>query len=167
MVVLKTSQGDIKLRLDAEKAPITVTNFLQYAKEGHYNGTIFHRVIPNFMIQGGGMSAEMKEKKTRGGIKNESFNGLSNKKYTIAMARTSVPDSASSQFFINTNNNGFLDKKESRDGVGYAVFGEVIEGMDIVDKIEKVKTGARGHHDDVPVTPIEILSVVVEEEAAS
>ncbi len=162
MITLKTSLGDIKLELDEKNAPVTVANFLQYAKEGHYNGTIFHRVIQRFMIQGGGMDAAMKEKKTRSPIKNESTNGLENKKYTIAMARTNVPDSATSQFFINTSDNGFLNKSEAQDGVGYAVFGRVIEGTDIVDQIEKVKTGNKGYHQDVPVQPVEIISVVVE-----
>lgn len=165
MITLKTNKGDIKLSLDAEKAPITVANFIQYAKDGHYNGTVFHRVIKGFMIQGGGMDANMKERKTRPSIKNESSNGLSNEKYTIAMARTSIPDSATSQFFINTSDNDFLDKAQSRDGVGYAVFGKVVEGMDIVDQIELVKTGTKAPHSDVPIEPVEIVSVVVEENA--
>ncbi len=165
MITIKTNKGDIKLQLDEVKAPITVANFIQYAKDGHYDGTIFHRVIPGFMIQGGGMDAKMKERKTRASIKNESSNGLSNRKYSIAMARTSVPDSATSQFFINTSDNGFLDRAQSRDGVGYAVFGAVVEGMDVVDAIEKVKTTSRAPHDDVPVEAVEILSVIVEESA--
>ncbi len=167
MITIKTNKGDIKLQLDEVKAPITVANFIQYAKDGHYDGTIFHRVIPGFMIQGGGMDAKMKERKTRASIKNESSNGLSNRKYSIAMARTSVPDSATSQFFINTSDNGFLDRAQSRDGVGYAVFGAVVEGMDVVDAIEKVKTTSRAPHDDVPVEAVEILSVIVEESAPS
>ena len=159
MTTIKTTKGDIKLKLDSENAPITVANFLEYAKAGHYDGTIFHRVIKDFMIQGGGMDAKMKERATRAPIKNESSNGLANKKYTIAMARTNVPDSATSQFFINTRDNGFLDKSQASDGVGYAVFGVVTEGQDIVDLIGSVKTTNRGHHGDVPVDSIEILSI--------
>lgn len=162
-VILKTSQGDITLELDSQNAPITVENFLKYAKEGHYNGTIFHRVIPGFMIQGGGFSPDMKQKSTRAAIKNESSNGLSNAKYTIAMARTSVPDSATCQFFINTKDNTFLDKAHSQDGVGYCVFGRVTVGSEIVDAIEGVDTTRRSGHSDVPVEPIEILSVEVTE----
>ncbi|MCU0708061.1 MAG: peptidylprolyl isomerase [Pirellula sp.] len=162
-VTLKTSQGDITLELDNQAAPITVENFLKYAKDGHYNGTIFHRVIPGFMIQGGGFSSDMKQKSTRPSIKNESSNGLSNAKYTIAMARTSVPDSATSQFFINTKDNLFLDKANSQDGVGYCVFGKVTTGTEVVDAIEGVDTTRRAGHSDVPVEPIEILSVEVSE----
>lgn len=164
LITIKTSVGDISLELDSAKAPLSVANFIQYAKDGHYNGTIFHRVIDGFMIQGGGMTADMRQKKTRPPIKNESSNGLRNAKYTIAMARTNVPDSATSQFFINTSDNGFLDKAESRDGVGYAVFGHVTDGKDIVDKISVVATSNRGGHGDVPVEPIEIIEVVVVEE---
>jgi len=155
--------GDITLLLDDEKAPASVANFLQYAKDGHYDATIFHRVIDGFMIQCGGMTADMKQKKTRGGIKNEGGNGLKNKKYSIAMARTSVPDSATSQFFINTKDNGFLNRDQSSDGVGYAVFGEVSDGHDVVDEIGKVDTGSKGGHSDVPTTPIEILGVTIVE----
>jgi cyclophilin family peptidyl-prolyl cis-trans isomerase len=162
-VTLKTSQGDITLELDSQAAPITVENFLKYAKDGHYDGTIFHRVIPGFMIQGGGFSSDMKQKSTRPSIKNESSNGLSNAKYTIAMARTSVPDSATSQFFINTKDNLFLDKANSQDGVGYCVFGKVTTGTEVVDAIEGVDTTRRAGHSDVPVEPIEILSVEVSE----
>ncbi len=162
-VTLKTSQGDITLELDSQAAPVTVENFLKYAKDGHYNGTIFHRVIPGFMIQGGGFSSDMKQKSTRPSIKNESSNGLSNAKYTIAMARTSVPDSATSQFFINTKDNLFLDKANSQDGVGYCVFGKVTTGTEVVDAIEGVDTTRRAGHSDVPVEPIEILSVEVSE----
>lgn len=162
MITIKTTKGDIKLELDAEKAPITVANFIEYAKAGHYDGTIFHRVIDGFMIQGGGMDARMKERSTRAPIKNESTNGLENKKYTIAMARTNVPDSATSQFFINTSDNDFLNRSRASDGVGYAVFGEVSEGQDIVDAISGVRTTTRAPHSDVPVEPIEILSIVVE-----
>ena len=160
-IVLKTNKGDITLELDAESTPITVENFLTYAKDGHYTGTIFHRVISGFMIQGGGFSSDMQQKPTRQPIKNESSNGLSNLKYTIAMARTSVPDSATSQFFINTKDNFFLDKKSSQDGVGYCVFGRVIAGTDIIDEIEKVKTTSKSGHQDVPADPIEILSVEI------
>jgi len=153
--------GDITLSLDEKKAPISVANFLQYAKDGHYDGTIFHRVIDGFMIQCGGMTADMKQKKNRGGIKNEGGNGLKNKKYSLAMARTSVPDSATSQFFINTKDNGFLNRDQSSDGVGYAVFGEVTEGLDVVDAIGKVATGNKSGHSDVPTTTIEILGVTI------
>ncbi len=162
-VTLKTSKGDITLELDAEAAPISVANFLQYAKDGHYDGTIFHRVIQGFMIQGGGFSSDMKQKATRATIKNESSNGLSNLKYSIAMARTSVPDSASSQFFINTKDNGFLDKKSSQDGVGYCVFGKVTEGTDVVDAIEAAETTRRSGYSDVPAEVIEIVSVEVKD----
>ena len=164
-VVLKTSAGDITLELDAEAAPITVANFAQYVKDGHYAGTIFHRVIKDFMIQGGGFKPDMSQKKTRGTIKNESSNGLSNLKYTIAMARTSVPDSATSQFFINTKDNFFLDKKASQDGVGYCVFGKVTAGLDVVDKIGTVATTRSGGHSDVPAETIEIVSAEVVEAA--
>lgn len=162
-VTLKTSQGDITLELDSKAAPTTVENFLMYARNGHYNGTIFHRVIEGFMIQGGGFSPDMKQKTTRSPIKNESANGLSNVKYTIAMARTSVPDSATSQFFINTRDNLFLDKANSQDGVGYCVFGKVTAGNDVVDAIEGVATTRRAGHSDVPAEAIEILSVEVSE----
>ena len=154
--------GDITLSLDEAKAPVSVANFVQYANDGHYAGTIFHRVIDGFMIQCGGMTADMKQKKTRGGIKNEGGNGLKNKKYSLAMARTSVPDSATSQFFINTKDNGFLNRDQSSDGVGYAVFGEVTDGFDVVDEIGKVDTGNKGGNGDVPVETIEILEVTIE-----
>jgi peptidyl-prolyl cis-trans isomerase B (cyclophilin B) len=160
-VVLKTNKGDITLELDSEAAPITVENFLTYAREGHYNGTIFHRVIPDFMIQGGGFTPAMNQKKTKASIKNESNNGLSNLKYSIAMARTSVPDSATSQFFINTKDNFFLDRKSSQDGVGYCVFGRVTSGTDVVDAIGKVKTTSVSGHRDVPSESVEILSVEI------
>ncbi len=160
-VVLKTSVGDVTLELDSVAAPITVANFVQYVKDGHYAGTIFHRVIKDFMIQGGGFNPDMTQKKTRATIKNESFNGLSNLKYSIAMARTSVPDSASSQFFINTKDNFFLDKKASQDGVGYCVFGKVTDGVDVVDKIGKVATTRAGGQSDVPAESIEIVSAEV------
>src|SRR4051812_25502023 len=131
-VVMETSQGTIKIELEDDKAPITVKNFLGYVDEGFYDGTIFHRVISNFMIQGGGFEPGMKQKTTKGTIKNESTNGLSNKRGTLAMARTSAPDSATAQFFINVTDNGGLDRSRSQDGVGYCVFGQVIEGMDVV-----------------------------------
>ncbi|HKI33513.1 MAG TPA: peptidylprolyl isomerase [Gemmataceae bacterium] len=158
-VVLETSLGTIKLELDPDKAPLTVQNFLAYVDEGFYDGTVFHRVIANFMIQGGGMEPGLRQKKTKATIKNESANGLSNKRGTVAMARTSVPDSASSQFFINVTDNGFLDRAASRDGVGYCVFGKVVEGLDVVDKIKAVKTTNKGGHGDVPVTDVLIQSV--------
>jgi len=163
MVLITTSLGDIKVELFADKAPVTVQNFLDYAKSGYYVGTTFHRVIPNFMIQCGGITADMKDKREgqKGGIKNESSNGLKNDVGTLAMARTSVPDSATSQFFINTKDNGFLNKDQAQDGVGYAVFGKVVEGMDVVKKIEQVKTTTKGPHQNVPVDPITITAVKV------
>jgi peptidyl-prolyl cis-trans isomerase B (cyclophilin B) len=163
-VVMETSLGTIRLELDPDKAPLTVQNFLAYVDEGFYNGTIFHRVIPNFMIQGGGMEPGMKQKKTKATIKNESTNGLANQRGTVAMARTSEPHSASSQFFINVTDNGFLDRAQARDGVGYCVFGKVIAGMDVVDKIKAVKTTNKGGHGDVPVTDVLIQSVRREEQ---
>ncbi len=161
-VRLSTSQGDIVVQLEAAKAPKTVENFLQYVKSGHYNGTIFHRVIDGFMVQGGGMTPDMKEKPTRAPIPLESRNGLVNKRGTLAMARTSVPDSATAQFFINVKDNAFLDSARSPDGNGYAVFGEVVEGMDIVDKIRKVPTSNKGFHQDVPVEPVLIKQATIE-----
>ncbi len=151
MIKLHTNFGVIALELDAEKAPETVKNFLTYAEAGHYDNTIFHRVIDGFMIQGGGFGPGMKEKKTRSPIKNEADNGLKNERYTIAMARTSDPHSASAQFFINVADNAFLDfKMPSGNGWGYCVFGKVIEGSEVVDKIKGVKTGNAGFHQDVP-----------------
>jgi cyclophilin family peptidyl-prolyl cis-trans isomerase len=158
-VVMETSQGTVKIELDPVKAPITVKNFLAYVDDKFYDGTIFHRVISNFMIQGGGFQPGMKQKATKPTIKNESSNGLSNACGTLAMARTSVPDSASSQFFINVKDNTFLDKAQAQDGVGYAVFGKVIEGMDVVDKIKAVKTGTKGGHGDVPLVDVVINSI--------
>jgi len=155
VVLIKTSKGDIKVELDKEKAPISVENFLSYVNDGYYNGTIFHRVIKNFMIQGGGFTAGMKQKPTKDPIKNEAKNGLSNAKGTLAMARTSVVDSATSQFFINHADNKFLDHG-TRD-YGYAVFGKVTEGMDVVDKIAIVPTG----HQDVPTDTITIESITL------
>lgn len=155
MVKLSTNFGNITLELNADKAPITVANFLQYVESGFYDGIIFHRVIDGFMIQGGGFDANMKQKKTLGEIKNEANNGLSNEAYTIAMARTSIPDSASSQFFINVNDNDFLDHTSpSPSGWGYCVFGKVVAGMDVVDKIKAVKTSSKAGHQDVPTEPV-------------
>jgi peptidyl-prolyl cis-trans isomerase B (cyclophilin B) len=152
-VLITTNKGNIKLELDAEKAPKTVANFLDYVAQGHYDNTIFHRVIGDFMIQGGGFDATMKQKPTGATVENEAKNGLKNDKYTVAMARTSDPHSASAQFFINTKNNAFLDYP-GQDGWGYAVFGKVTEGMDIVDQINKVKTGRSGMFSDVPSDPV-------------
>jgi len=161
-VKLATSAGDIVLELDKAKAPKTVDNFVQYVKDGHYNGTIFHRVIPTFMIQGGGMTADMNEKTTRAPIPLESRNGLSNLRGSVAMARTNDPNSATSQFFINVQDNPRLDAANARDGNGYAVFGKVISGMDVVDKIRAVPTASKGMHDDVPMTPVTINKATIE-----
>ena len=161
-VKISTSMGDIVVQLDPVKAPKTVENFVQYVKAGHYNGTIFHRVIDGFMIQGGGMTPDMNEKKTRAPIPLESRNGLTNQRGTLAMARTNVPDSATAQFFINVVDNNFLDAARSPDGNGYAVFGKVIQGMDVVDKIRKVPTGNKGMHGDVPREPVLIKSATIE-----
>ena len=157
-VKLETSAGEIVVELDAAKAPKSVANFLQYVKAGHYDGTIFHRVISNFMIQGGGMSADMKEKETRAPIALESRNGLTNQRGTLAMARTQDPNSATAQFFINVKDNDFLNQANSRDGNGYAVFGKVIQGMDVVDKIKATPTGPG----DVPLQPVVIKHATVE-----
>ena len=162
--VLHTTYGDITIELNADKAPETAANFAQYVKDGFYNGTIFHRVIPNFMIQGGGFDDKMDQKKTRDTIKNESANGLSNEIGTIAMARTSDPHSASAQFFINVADNHFLDKARSQDGWGYAVFGKVTDGMDVVNKIKGVPTGNQGFHQDVPRDTVLIESAELIEE---
>ena len=157
MVKLITNFGDITLELNAEKAPITVANFLQYVESGFYDGVIFHRVIDGFMIQGGGFDANMKQKSTKDEIKNEADNGLTNDKYTVAMARTSVPDSASSQFFINVGDNDFLNHTaKNASGWGYCVFGKVVEGMDVVDKIRAVKTTSKAGHRDVPIEAVVI-----------
>jgi peptidyl-prolyl cis-trans isomerase B (cyclophilin B) len=161
MVKLHTNLGDITLQLDAEKAPVTVANFLDYVNSGFYSNTIFHRVIPNFMIQGGGFEPGMKQKQTKAPIKNEAANGLKNDIYTIAMARTGDPHSATAQFFINTKNNSFLDYP-GQDGWGYCVFGKVVEGKEVVDAIGKVKTGNSGYFQDVPkedviITKAEVL----------
>lgn len=163
MITLHTNFGDIKIALNTEKAPLTSENFLNYCKSGFYDNTIFHRVIDGFMVQGGGMSSGMQEKATQAPIKNEANNGLSNKRGTLSMARTSDPHSATAQFFINVADNTFLDfKAENMQGWGYCVFGEVVEGMDVVDKIRVVKTGNYGFHQDVPKEEIIINSVSVE-----
>ena len=155
MVKLSTNFGDITLELNAEKAPITVANFLQYVESGFYDGVIFHRVIYDFMIQGGGFDANMKQKSSKDEIKNEADNGLANNNYTVAMARTSIPDSASSQFFINIADNDFLNHTApTSSGWGYCVFGKVVAGMDVVDKIKAVKTTSKAGHRDVPVEPV-------------
>lgn len=160
MVVISTSKGDIHIALDMENTPVTAENFLKYARDGFYNDTIFHRVIDGFMIQGGGLTADMEQKKTQEPIKNEAKNGKANKRGTIAMARTMDPHSATAQFFINVADNGFLNySNDSIQGYGYCVFGEVVEGMDVVDAIVKVKTGQRLGHGDVPIEEISILAV--------
>lgn len=159
MILLKTNFGDIKLSLDHDKAPETAKNFEQYVQDGFYNGLIFHRVISNFMVQGGGFEPGMVPRKTRAPIKNEADNGLSNKKGTIAMARTMDPHSASAQFFINVADNGFLDHTaKTTEGWGYAVFGQVVEGMDVVDRIKGAKTTMRAGHQDVPAEDVVIES---------
>ena len=160
LITIETSEGTMKADLDEKNAPITVENFLAYIDDGHYDGTIFHRVIPKFMIQGGGFTPDMNQKPTKAPIRNEAGNGLTNDRGTLAMAMTSVVDSASSQFFINTADNAFLNHSgETPDAFGYAVFGKVVEGLDVLDKIEKVPTGRSGQHDDVPVTPVIIKSI--------
>ena len=162
VVLMKTSKGDITLALDADKAPDTVKNFLRYVDEGFYDGTIFHRVIKNFMIQGGGFTPDMKQKKAGEPVKNEAKNGLSNLTGTIAMARTMQPHSATAQFFINVSDNNFLDYP-GQDGWGYCVFGRVVTGMDVVDRIRKVKTGTQQGYQDVPVEPVIIEKAVISE----
>lgn len=157
-VILETSKGNITLELDPEKAPVTVKNFLSYVDSGFYNGTIFHRVIPGFMVQGGGMTPDMKEKSTQAPIKNEAANGLSNQRGTIAMARTQVVDSATAQFFINVKDNDFLNHRNTTaSGFGYCVFGKVVTGMDVADKIVSVPTKSVGYHEDVPAESILII----------
>ena len=161
-VTIETSKGTISLVLDEVKAPETVANFVQYARDGHYDGTIFHRVIDGFMIQGGGFTRDMNQKPTRPPVRNEAMNGLKNLRGTIAMARTSVVDSATSQFFINLVNNDFLDfTAPTPRGFGYAVFGSVTDGMDVVDAIAKVKTGSRGYYENVPEEAVVIRKVTV------
>ena len=163
-IQMRTTKGDLTLELDADAAPVSVKNFLEYANDGFYDGTIFHRVIKGFMVQGGGLDKEMKSKPNNDAIINEAANGLKNDRGTLAMARTSDPDSATSQFFINHKDNDFLNYRgPSPDQIGYAVFGKVAEGMDVVDAIAEVKTTRNGYHDDVPVEPVEILSVTVME----
>jgi peptidyl-prolyl cis-trans isomerase B (cyclophilin B) len=159
---LHTSAGLIRIELDDVKAPVSTANFLAYVKAGHYDGTIFHRVIKGFMLQGGGFDGDMKQKSTLDAIKNEANNGLKNNKYTLAMARTNAPHSATAQFFINVTDNNFLNHaSESPQGWGYAVFGKVVAGTEIVDQIERVRTGNRGGHNDVPVEPVTIERAVV------
>jgi peptidyl-prolyl cis-trans isomerase B (cyclophilin B) len=163
-VDLHTSAGVIRVELDADKAPLCAENFLAYARSGHYDGTVFHRVIKGFMVQGGGMDTDMRQKSTREPIRNEAANGLRNTRHTLAMARTSDPHSATAQFFINTVDNGFLDfRAENAQGWGYAVFGRVVSGSDVVDRIEAVRTGRKGFHDDVPLEPVTIERAVVVE----
>ena len=163
-VRMQTSKGTILLELDADKAPVTVANFLEYAKSGFYDGTIFHRVIPGFMIQGGGFESGLSQKSTNAPIKNEADNGLKNELGTIAMARTPDPDSASSQFFINVKDNAFLNySAPTSQGWGYWVFGKVVDGLDVVREIEKVATGNSGGHQDVPVEDVIIETVTVED----
>ncbi|MFY9510581.1 MAG: peptidylprolyl isomerase [Rubrivivax sp.] len=159
-VQMQTSAGTMRIELDDEKAPKSVANFLQYVAAGHYDGTVFHRVIKGFMIQGGGFEPGMKQKGTNAPIGNEANNGLKNKHYTLAMARTSDPHSATAQFFINATDNDFLDfRAENAQGWGYAVFGRVVEGTEIVDAIEKARTGRKGFHDDVPLDDVSIVKV--------
>ncbi len=163
-VDLNTNHGTIRVEVDEAAAPKSAANFLDYVRKGHYDGTVFHRVIPGFMIQGGGMAPGMKEKRGGAPIQNEADNGLKNAKYTLAMARTSDPHSATAQFFINTSNNGFLDHSaKNAQGWGYAVFGKVVSGQDVVDKIEKVATGRKGMHDDVPQADVVIESAKIVE----
>jgi cyclophilin family peptidyl-prolyl cis-trans isomerase len=161
MITIKTNHGDISVELFDDKAPISCENFRQYATDGHFNGTVFHRVIPNFMIQGGGMDENLSSKPTRDPIKNEADNGEKNARGTLAMARTNVVDSATSQFFINLGNNSFLDHG-GRD-FGYAVFGKVTDGMEVVDAIAAVETGNRGGHQDVPVEAVTILEITIDD----
>ncbi|GFE57706.1 peptidylprolyl isomerase [Geobacter sp. AOG1] len=163
-VLMETSMGKVTIELFQDKAPISVRNFLSYVKDGYYDGLIFHRVIASFMVQGGGMDENMQPKKTKFAIKNEAANGLSNKRGTLAMARTSVVDSATSQFFINVVDNPFLDHQgKTPDRFGYAVFGQVTAGMEVVDAIKEVKTGSKGGHSDVPVEPVFITAMKVVE----
>jgi peptidyl-prolyl cis-trans isomerase A (cyclophilin A) len=163
-VTLQTSMGTIRIALEPDKAPLSTRNFLAYVRSGHYDGTIFHRVIPGFMAQGGGFDAQLKQKEVRAPIKNESANGLSNRRGTLAMARTSDPDSATAQFFINVVDNGRLDSRGGQPG--YAVFGEVVEGMDVVDRIVAVNTTTRGPYENVPASPVTIKTARVEGDAA-
>ena len=165
MIKMETSMGDIAIELDFDNAPKSAANFQQYVEDGFYDGLIFHRVINGFMVQGGGMDPDMKEKATRAPIENEANNGVKNKCYTLAMARTMDPHSASSQFFINVKDNSFLDfSSETPQGWGYAVFGKVVDGTDVVDKIKGVETGRHGFHDDVPLEPVVITKAYVVED---
>lgn len=162
MILMKTNYGDIKIQLDYDKAPVTAKNFEDYVREGFYNGLIFHRVISNFMIQGGGFEPGMKQKPTRAPVQNEAANGLKNALHTVAMARTSDPHSATAQFFINVTDNDFLDHRApTPDAYGYCVFGKVVEGTDVVDRIAKVRTGSRGFHQDVPTEDVVIRKAEV------
>ena len=162
MVKIKTNYGELSLELDAEKAPITVANFLEYVQSGFFNNTLFHRVIDSFMVQGGGFEPGMNQKPTRATIKNEADNGLKNDLYTVAMARTSDPNSATAQFFINASNNDFLNyTSPTPQGWGYCVFGKIVEGQDVIDKIRKVRTGSKGGHQDVPLEDVVIESAEV------
>jgi peptidyl-prolyl cis-trans isomerase B (cyclophilin B) len=161
MIIFQTNKGDIKIELYFDKAPISAKNFEDYAKDGFFTGTIFHRVIKNFMIQGGGFDENMSQKPTKTPIENEAKNGLKNEKYSLSMARTSDPHSATGQFFLNTKDNSFLDYP-GQDGWGYAVFGKVVDGTTVVDEIEKVATGNKGGHSDVPIDNIIITNTVVE-----
>jgi cyclophilin family peptidyl-prolyl cis-trans isomerase len=156
MIRFETTMGSFTVELFEKEAPLSAKNFLDYVDSGHFDGTVFHRVIPGFVIQGGGLTADMRQKQTRAPIRNEADNGLKNRRGTLSMARTNDPHSATSQFFVNLVDNAFLDP--GRGGAGYAVFGAVVEGMDVVDKIAAVKTGSKGGHQDVPVTPIEVTS---------
>ena len=160
-VQMDTSAGSLRIELDEANAPLSSANFLAYVNAGHYDGTVFHRVIKGFMLQGGGFDASMKQKPTLAAIKNEANNGIKNKRYSLSMARTGDPHSATSQFFLNTVDNAFLDfKAENAQGWGYSVFGRVVEGMEVVEAIEKVRTGRKGQHDDVPLEDVSILSAV-------
>ena len=160
-VEMETSAGTMRIELDDERAPLSAQNFLDYVRKGHYDGTIFHRVIKGFMLQGGGFDADMRQKPTAAAIQNEANNGLKNKRYTLAMARTSAPHSATAQFFINSTDNGFLDfTAESAQGWGYAVFGRVVKGTEVVDAIEKVRTGNKAGHADVPLETVTIVRAV-------
>ena len=162
LIDLNTTLGTVRVELDDERAPESARSFLDYVKQGHYDGTVFHRVIKGFMVQGGGFEPAMKQKAVREPIKNEANNGLKNEHYTLALARTSDPHSATAQFFINTTDNGFLNfKSETNQGWGYAVFGKVVAGTEVVNAIERVKTSSRGGHDDVPVDDVVITSAVV------
>ena len=162
MVILETNMGEIHIKVDEDKAPITAKNFVDYVEDGFFEGTIFHRVIPNFMIQGGGMTEDMQQKPTKATIENEAKNGLKNNKYSVAMARTLAPHSASSQFFINVADNQFLNFP-GQDGWGYCVFGEVVAGQDVVDKIQSIETLTLGGHSDVPASPIIITKASIQD----